>query len=98
MEIQNFHTNIVKIEKNTRVVYEKPALAESHLESFTDRSILNVEEIYEFAKTVDLEKVESFIKRQIKYNMAMAGEGMKGGYGVNIGAPCCKRAPNVFTK
>lgn len=85
VEIQDFHTNIVKIEKNGQAVYEKPVSDKSYLGTLTDRSILNVEDIFHFAETVDIKKVKALVERQIKYNMAIAGEGLKGYYGVNIG-------------
>lgn len=85
VEIQNFHTNIVKIEKNGQAIYEKPSLTESYLGKLTDRSVLNVDDIFCFAETVDLEKVRALLEQQIKNNMAIAREGLKGQYGVDIG-------------
>lgn len=85
VEVQDFHTNIVKIEKNGQAIYEKPALTESYLGKLTDRSVLNVDDIFCFAETVDLETVRTLLEQQIKNNMAIAREGLKGQYGVDIG-------------
>ena len=85
VEVQDFHTNIVRIEKNGRAIYEKPASAGSYLGKLTDRSVLNVDEIFEFAETVELKKVRALLEQQIKNNMAIAREGLKGQYGVDIG-------------
>ncbi len=85
VEVQDFHTNIVKIEKNGQAVYEKPALTESYLGRLTDRSVLNVDDIYHFAQTVELDKVRVLLEQQIKNNMAIANEGLNGQYGVDIG-------------
>lgn len=85
VEVQDFHTNIVKIEKNGQAVYEKPPQVESYLGTLTDRSMLNVDDIFCFAETVDLETVRPLLEQQIKNNMAIAQEGLKGQYGVDIG-------------
>ncbi len=99
VEIQNFHTNIVKIEKNGQTVSEKSMSAESYLGTLTDRSILNVEDIYRFAGTVDIEKVRSLVEQQMENNMAIAGDGLKGRYGVNIGATLLNYGPaGIFNK
>lgn len=99
VEIQDFHTNITKIEKNGRTVYEKPTSSGNYLGTLTDRSILNVEDIFHFAETVDIAKARDLIKRQIAYNMAIAGEGLEGHYGVNIGATLLNYGPHsIFNK
>ena len=85
VEVQDLHTNIVRIEKNSRTIYEKFASTESYLEKMTDRSILNVDDIFYFAETVELEKIGTLLEQQINNNMAIAKEGLKGQYGVDIG-------------
>ena len=85
VEVQDFHTNIVRIVKNSRTIYEKFASTESYLGKMTDRSILNVDDIYYFAETVELEKIGTLLEQQINNNMAIAKEGLKGQYGVDIG-------------
>lgn len=99
VEIQDFHTNVVKIEKNGQIVYEKPVLAEGYLGVLTDRSILNVGDIFEFAETVDIREVSELVRQQVKNNMAIAEEGLKGDYGVNIGGTLLKYGPDsIFNK
>ncbi len=99
VEIRDFHTNIVKIEKNGQTIYEQAASAENYLGTLTDRSILNVDDIYRFAEIVDLPKVRGMIEQQIENNMAIAGEGLKGHYGVNIGATLLNYGPTgTFNK
>ena len=44
-----------------------------------------MEDIWDFINTVDVEDVKPVLERQMKYNMAIAEEGMKGNYGANIG-------------
>lgn len=85
VRIVNYHTNIVLVEKNGKVLKEIPVAGESE-EGLTDRSLLDMESIFEFAETVDLEDVRSVLECQIHYNMAIAEEGLRGDYGANIGS------------
>ena len=51
----------------------------------TDRSLLTVERIVEFADTVKIEDVQPVLQRQIDCNTAIAREGLQGQWGANIG-------------
>ena len=84
VRIANFHTNIVRKEKNGQVLLDIPVKEDSE-EGLTDRSLLTMEGIWDFANTVDVEDVRETLERQMKYNMAIAEEGMKNDYGANIG-------------
>lgn len=98
VEIQDYHTNIVRIEKNGEVLLEQSQVAGTG-DGITDRSILNVEDIYHFAETVDLEDIRGLIEPQINYNMAIAEEGLKGRYGVSIGSTLLKQGPiGIYNK
>ena len=55
-----------------------------------DRSLLNVEDIYDFAKTADLEDVRDVIGRQIAYNSAISEDGLQNDWGANIGSVLLK--------
>ena len=84
VEIAGHHTNVVKILLN-----EEELLLETFQEQDnmgTDRSILSVEEIIEFADNVNIDDVKDIIQRQIDYNMAIAEEGLAGDWGANIGS------------
>ncbi len=86
VRIADFHTNICLIEKNGRVLYEKPLLnEEARRDSRADRSLLNMKDIWDFAETADLQDVADLLERQIRYNNAIAEEGLLGDYGANIG-------------
>lgn len=50
-----------------------------------DRSLLNIEDILDFAESVELEEVEELIGQQILCNTKIAEEGLKNKYGANIG-------------
>lgn len=84
VRIANFHTNIVRKEKNGRVILDEKVEGESE-NGLTDRSLLTVEGIWEFSQCLDTEDVKELFDRQAAYNMAIAEEGMKGNYGANIG-------------
>ena len=84
MRIANFHTNIVHKEKNGQVLLDIPVKEDSE-EGLTDRSLLTMEGIWDFANTVDVEDVREVLERQMSYNMAIAKEGIKNEYGANIG-------------
>ena len=77
-------TNIILIEKNGQSVFQKDACSEEKKPK-TDHSILNIEDIIDFANTVDTEDVKTVLERQIRYNMAISEEGLRGNYGANIG-------------
>lgn len=85
VRITDFHTNIVLIERNGETLLKK-TLDASTDESHTDRSVLSMEGIWDFAETVDVADVQELIDRQIRYNSAIADEGLLGDYGANIGS------------
>lgn len=85
VRIANYHTNIVLVEKNHNVIYKKDVEGENE-EGLTDRTLLNMESIWDFANTVDIEDVRDIIRCQIDYNTTISEEGLKGNYGANIGS------------
>lgn len=81
VSITGRHTNIVYIKKNEKTVFlggDEPVAVKTKKE-------LTVEEIVDYADTVDIECVKPVLDRQIAYNMAIAEEGLKNEYGANIG-------------
>ena len=84
VRIANYHTNIVHIERNGNVLLDLPVEADSE-NGLTDRSLLTMADIYDFAQTVDLDDVREIIRRQIEYNMAISREGLTHSYGAGIG-------------
>ena len=83
-EIVDFHTNVVLIEKDGQTLFQAEAKAEGGSQQ-TDRSILSVEEIIQFADGLDPADVAEVLNRQIAYNSAIAAEGLKGGWGAEVG-------------
>ena len=84
VRIANYHTNIVKIEKDGELLLYLPVEGEVE-NNLTDRTLLDMESIYDFALSVDIEDIKELISRQIEYNTAIAEEGLKNDYGANIG-------------
>lgn len=89
VRIANYHTNIVLVEKNGQVL-EKTEVKGEKEEGLTDRSILNMKDIWEFCQIVDIEEVKEVLDRQITYNTAISEEGLNGDYGANIGSVLLK--------
>ena len=85
VRIANYHTNIVHIEKDHKVLLDIPVEGESE-EGLTDRSLLDMKDIWDFINTVEVDDIREVIGRQIEYNTAIADEGLRGDYGANIGS------------
>ena len=85
VHIANSHSNIVREERDGEVLLEKPA-TDSAEDNLTDKSMLNVADILEFADTVDLEDAIPLLRRQIDCNTAIAEEGLQNDWGANIGS------------
>lgn len=82
--IADQHTNIVKMEKDGKLLLKK------ELETVTepvsvDKSKLTVKDILEFADQVKIEDIEEIIGQQVRLNTAIAQEGLDNNYGAQIG-------------
>ena len=85
VRIVNYHTNIILIEKNGEKLLELAVDGEDE-SGLTDRSCLNIADILDFAESVDVNDIAEILHRQIRYNTAIAEEGLRGNYGSNIGS------------
>jgi len=88
LRIADLHTNIVLIERNGSILLKKDT--ENAADCETDRSVLNVHGIIEFAECVELNDVRDMLEKQIEYNYAIAREGLSGEYGASIGKTLLK--------
>ena len=86
VRISHYHTNIVSITRNREQVYENSECEDGAVSQLTDRNVLNVEDIVEFARIVDLEEIAPVIQQQIDYNSRIAQEGIRGDWGANVGS------------
>jgi L-cysteine desulfidase len=93
VRIVDYHTSIVLIEKDGEVLFQKD-LEEVKGTGVTDRSLLNMMDIWDFINSVDIEDIRDVLERQKRYNMAIAEEGLRGDYGANIGKVLLKMYGN----
>ena len=85
VEIAGNHTNVILKERNGEVLFKKE-YKESVEAKKTDRSILSIKAIAEYADSIDIEDIRETLERQIEYNTLIAEEGLHGTWGANIGA------------
>lgn len=86
VRISHFHTNIVSITKDDKSIFQDTHCDTAETTNLTDRSIMKVEDIMDFAESVDLAEVDGLIRRQVEYNTRIAQEGINGYWGANIGS------------
>lgn len=86
VQISHFHTNIVRITKDDKEIRLESDCDEVNHKPQTDRSIMSVEGILDFAESVDIDEVKEVLQRQIDYNYAIAQEGIKNNWGANVGS------------
>ncbi len=82
-EIAGQHTNVIQLSLDGEAFY-----AQSYEEAVSepeDRKKLTVEGIISFADTVDIADVQDTLIRQIRYNSAIADEGLTGKWGAKVG-------------
>ena len=99
VRLSHYHTNIVYIRKNDEVLLDntdQESLAgcsdadEPGEQGLTDRSLLTVADIFDFATTCDPADIRDALDTQIAYNTAISQEGLSGDYGANIGSTMLK--------
>ena len=84
VRITDFHTNLVHVSRNGEILLAKEITGKEE-SALADKSTLTIENIFAFAKEVDLADVREVLERQVRYNMSIAEEGLCGNYGANIG-------------
>lgn len=98
VRISHHHTNIVYVRKNDEVFLDHTAqenpigcdMENSGEQGLTDKSLLTVADIFDFAGSCDLEDIRGVLDTQIQYNTAISQEGIAGDYGANIGSTMLK--------
>lgn len=93
VEIRDFHTNIVRIEKDGQALPAENKTEMRGESGLTDRSFLSVESILDYARSCDLAEVRALLARQMQYNRAIAEEGMEHRWGAGIGRTIWDSAP-----
>lgn len=82
------HTNITLVSldgKNITARYISGGEVVKNIAECADRSLLNVQDIVEFADTADLAELTPLLRAQMDYNMQIAEEGLRGEWGACIG-------------
>ena len=93
VHIANSHSNIIYEEKNGNAL--KALDPDDGAGEFpTDRSVLNVKDIVEYANSVDLVEVAPTLENQIRCNSAIAEKGLRENWGAGIGKVLIKNAGN----
>ena len=89
VEIIDNHTGIGRVERNGEVLHERRDEVAEQDEAYTS---LNIADILEYAKEVELGVIRDCLLRQIQCNGAIAREGLKNIYGAGIGPILMKNA------
>ncbi|NCB03427.1 MAG: serine dehydratase subunit alpha family protein [Spirochaetia bacterium] len=85
VEIAQTHTNIIRIEHNgIHLPLQKIEVSHSEEIPLSSYSILDMNRVITFTKTVEIEKVKPIIQRQIDHNLAIAEAGFTHSYGIGI--------------
>lgn len=84
VRIEGYHTNVVCVELNGKKLLSGSAVSEEDCKQ-TDRSLLNVKDIIDFADSVEICDVKEMIMRQVELNSAIAEEGLTNDYGARVG-------------
>lgn len=95
VRITNNHTNLVYLAQDGKVLLDLPvvAAAEDHLQ---DKSVLNIPDIVAFADQAPLELLREVLTPQIRCNLAIAEEGLRGNWGSQIGRTLLCQEPGAF--
>lgn len=84
VRIANSHANIVCMEKDGKVIMQREAVASAE-DNLTDKSLLNIRDILDFADSVPIDELKPILQRQIECNSAIAEEGIRSCWGAQIG-------------
>lgn len=87
--IVNHHTFITEIMKDGEIIYQSGS---AKTEAETDWSLWSIQEILDFADTVDLSQIQDVLDRQIELNSTISTEGLSNPYGAQVGRTlldCC---------
>ncbi len=81
--IEDLHTNVTLIKKDEEVLLDNKVNNLSNEED-DDYNLFKIESIYNFAKNCEFEDIK-FILESAKMNGKVSEEGLKGGYGLEVG-------------
>ena len=96
--IKDGHTNIVLIERDGEILFEKKDGPQAQGKSELRYDLLNVKDIIEYAKEADLSLVRDALDRQIECNYAIARDGIENDWGANVGSTLLKSGSDLRTR
>ncbi len=87
VHISGEHTNVILARRGSEIITEKylEKLDTGVIKRQTDRSILSVKGIIDFAEHADISDIRELLLGQINMNMDIAREGLHGAWGASIG-------------
>lgn len=85
VEVMHQHTNITRIMKNNTNIVYNPCKEEDFNSALTDRSMLTIEKIVEYANNVNLDEIKPILQLQVESNLRIAKEGFNYDFGLNLG-------------
>ena len=88
VRIANHHTDIVYMKKDEEVLRDiENAVVEENADETVraDRNKMSLQELLEYANTVDLAEIKDVIQRQIEMNSKISQEGLDNAWGAQIG-------------
>lgn len=93
VRIAQYHTNIVRIEKDHEVLFDEEGGQQEKKNQdvgLADKSLLNIHDILDFADTCAIEDIRPILDPMIECNGRIAEEGLKNNWGANIGSTLLK--------
>ena len=87
VRIENYHTNITLIKRDDETIFEKAndKTDSQASESHSNKNLMSLKTLIEFANEVDLEDVKETLERQIEYNTEISQEGLDNKWGACVG-------------
>lgn len=94
--ISDYHTNIILIEKDGQVIFEKKP--EQRASFSSDHSLMSLEGMWDFINSVEIEDISALLDSQIRCNSAISQEGLDNPWGAQIGRILLSSASDTKTR
>ncbi len=102
VEVQGAHDRVTRLERDGEILINLPEESPRGNPVISKEraglSALTIARIKEYADTVELDAIRPILAPQIDCNMAIAREGLSGGYGLNYGMTLLGADPDVYQK
>ena len=98
VEIKNLHTNITSVKRNGEIIFEVKEEVGKYYGVMTDRKVLRIDRIVEFAEEAPIQLLKDIFQIQVKNNLEIAVDGIENDYGVSIGKAILENNNSLFGK